>query len=189
MQSPSPNDARIAEIAKIAETKSDIVALQQHVKEVIEGEVFKGSHRSVQFLQYIVDQAIAGHCESLKERVIGMELFGRSASYDTGDDAIVRVTASDVRRRLLDTTEGTGPPQNSGSHCLQGHTSQKLRASQMGLQLVTTKSCIQTRTSVATIRQSSILNFRRSHRSQLSMTPAFFKYLLPQCWAFRSECG
>jgi len=102
MQSPSPNDARIAEIAKIAETKSDLVALRQHVKEVIEGEVFKGSHRSVQFLQYIVDQAIAGHCESLKERVIGMELFGRSASYDTGDDAIVRVTASDVRRRLLE---------------------------------------------------------------------------------------
>lgn len=102
MQSPSPNDARIAEIAKIAETKSDIVALQQHVKEVVQGEVFKGSHRSVQFLQYIVDQAIAGHCESLKERVIGMELFGRSASYDTGDDAIVRVTASDVRRRLLE---------------------------------------------------------------------------------------
>ncbi len=102
MQSPSPNDARIAEIAKIAETKSDIVALQQHVKEVIEGEVFKGSHRSVQFLQYIVDKAITGHCESLKERVIGMELFGRSASYDTGDDAIVRVTASDVRRRLLE---------------------------------------------------------------------------------------
>jgi hypothetical protein len=30
-----------------------------------------------------------------------MELFGRLASYDTGDDAIVRVTASDVRKRLL----------------------------------------------------------------------------------------
>jgi hypothetical protein len=37
----------------------------------------------------------------LKERVIGVEMFGRSPSYDTGDDAIVRVTASDVRRRLL----------------------------------------------------------------------------------------
>jgi hypothetical protein len=101
MQSPSPADVRIAEIAKIAETKGDIAALRQHLKAVIEGEVFKGSHRSGQFLQYIVDQAIAGHFESLKERVIGMELFGRSASYDTGDDAIVRVTASDVRRRLL----------------------------------------------------------------------------------------
>ncbi len=102
MQSISPNDARIAEISKIAETKADTAALHLHVKEVIEGDVFKGSHRSVQFLQYIVGQAIAGHFDALKERVIGMELFGRSASYDTGDDAIVRVTASDVRRRLLE---------------------------------------------------------------------------------------
>lgn len=101
MPPPSTTDARIADFAKRIETKGDIASLQQHLKEVIEGDVFKGSHRSGQFLQYIVDQAIAGHFESLKERVIGMELFGRSASYDTGDDAIVRVTASDVRKRLL----------------------------------------------------------------------------------------
>src|SRR5580698_7253135 len=101
MLSPSSTDNRIAEIAKIAETKGGLASLQQHVKEVIEGDVFKGSHRSGQFLQYIVDQAVAGRFDSLKERVIGMELFGRSASYDTGDDAIVRVTASDVRKRLL----------------------------------------------------------------------------------------
>jgi hypothetical protein len=101
MLSPSSTDTRIAEIAKIAETKGGLASLQQHLKEVIEGDVFKGSHRSGQFLQYIVDQAIAGRFDSLKERVIGMELFGRSASYDTGDDAIVRVTASDVRKRLL----------------------------------------------------------------------------------------
>jgi hypothetical protein len=101
MQPPSAIDARIADFAKLIETKGDIASLQHHLKEVIEGDVFKGSLRSGQFLQYVVDQAIAGHFESLKERVIGMELFGRSASYDTGDDAIVRVTASDVRKRLL----------------------------------------------------------------------------------------
>ncbi|MGA2730889.1 MAG: hypothetical protein ABSE96_24015 [Terracidiphilus sp.] len=101
MQPPSTTDSRIAEFAKIIETKGDIASLQAHLKEVIDGDAFKGSHRSGQFLQYIIDQAIAGHFDSLKERVIGMELFGRSASYDTGDDAIVRVTASDVRKRLL----------------------------------------------------------------------------------------
>ena len=68
---------------------------------MIQGAAFKASHRSGQFLKYIVDQAIAGHFESLKERVIGIELFGRSPTYDTGEDAIVRVTASDVRKRLL----------------------------------------------------------------------------------------
>ena len=63
------NDARTLELAKVTGTEEDIALLQQHVKEVIEGAAFKGSHRSGQFLQYIVDQAIAGHFESLKERV------------------------------------------------------------------------------------------------------------------------
>src|SRR4029077_20420764 len=34
------------------------------------------------------------------ERSLGVDLFARSPSYDTGEDAIVRVTASDVRKRL-----------------------------------------------------------------------------------------
>lgn len=86
---------------KIIESGGDLPLLQQHLKEVIEGAAFRGSHRSGQFLKYVVEQAIAGRFECLKERVIGVELFGRSPSYDTGDDAIVRVTASDVRKRLL----------------------------------------------------------------------------------------
>jgi hypothetical protein len=36
----------------------------------------------------------------LKERSIGSAVFSREADYDTGTDAIVRVTASDVRKRL-----------------------------------------------------------------------------------------
>jgi hypothetical protein len=101
MQTIDPIDAREADIVKIAESRADTAALQQHLTEITEGTVFKGSHRSCQFLRYIVDQAIAGHFDSLKERVIGVELFDRSTSYDTSDDAIVRVTASDVRKRLL----------------------------------------------------------------------------------------
>jgi hypothetical protein len=101
---------RSAEIARILETESDLKAFQQHLKEVLSGEAFRGSHRSAQFLQYVVNQSVNGHCDDLKERLIGVELFGRSPSYDTGEDAIVRVTASDVRRRLLQHygTYGTG---------------------------------------------------------------------------------
>jgi hypothetical protein len=101
MHIAAPTDSRTTEIGRILETEKDIELLQQHLREVIEGAAFKASHRSGQFLKYIVDQAIAGHFESLKERVIGIELFGRSPTYDTGEDAIVRVTASDVRKRLL----------------------------------------------------------------------------------------
>jgi hypothetical protein len=92
---------RSAEIARILETESDLKAFQQHLEEVLSGEAFRGSHRSGQFLRYVINQSVNGHCDELKERLIGVELFGRSPSYDTGEDAIVRVTASDVRRRLL----------------------------------------------------------------------------------------
>jgi hypothetical protein len=98
MQPMTPNDARSEEIGSIIGTE-EIAPLQDHLKEVLEGDAFRGSHRSGQFLKHIVDKAIAGHFDSLKERVIGIEVFGRSPSYDTGTDAIVRVTASDVRKR------------------------------------------------------------------------------------------
>jgi len=94
-------DHREAEIAKITESEDRVTALRKHLNEITESKSFKGSHRSGQFLKYIVDQTIAGNFEMLKERVIGSEIFGRSPSYDTGEDAIVRVTASDVRKRLL----------------------------------------------------------------------------------------
>jgi hypothetical protein len=87
--------------AKIAETPAEIASVRQHLQEVLASAAFRGSHRSAQFLKHIVEQSIAGNFESLKERSIGTELFGRAPSYDTGEDAIVRVTASDVRKRLL----------------------------------------------------------------------------------------
>ena len=75
-------------------------ALREHLNQLVESPAFKGSKRSQQFLQHIVDKALAGHGDELKERSLGVELFGRDPSYDTGEDAIVRVTASDVRKRL-----------------------------------------------------------------------------------------
>jgi hypothetical protein len=92
---------REAKVAKLTESHEVVVALQKHLEEIVGGQAFRASHRSGRFLRYIVEQAIAGRFDSLKERVIGAELFARAPSYDTGQDAIVRVAASDVRRRLL----------------------------------------------------------------------------------------
>ncbi|MDX6463702.1 MAG: hypothetical protein QOE55_7399, partial [Acidobacteriaceae bacterium] len=57
MQSTAQNGGRVA---KLVETEQDAARLHKHVKEVIEGEAFKGSHRSGQFLAYIVEESIAG---------------------------------------------------------------------------------------------------------------------------------
>jgi hypothetical protein len=91
---------REATLAQIAESEEEFVQLQSHLKEIVEGSAFNGSERCGRFLVYIVNQAIAGHSDTLKERVIGVEVFGRAPTYNTSEDAIVRVTASDVRKRL-----------------------------------------------------------------------------------------
>lgn len=86
--------------AELARTTEGKALLDRHLIEITTGTAFKGSQRSAQFLEYIVQQSSLGHMERLKERSIGIDLFGRVPSYDTSEDAIVRVTATDVRRRL-----------------------------------------------------------------------------------------
>jgi hypothetical protein len=85
---------------KVIEIGPDAAEVREHVREVIASPAFKGSRRSQQFLQHIVEKTINGHTDEVKERSLGVDLFSRLPSYDTGEDAIVRVTASDVRKRL-----------------------------------------------------------------------------------------
>lgn len=99
------NTWEIAEVARAPEGKA---LLKRYLKEIVEGPAFKGSPRSAQFLEYILWQSADGKAEDLKERTIGVELFGRTPAYDTGEDAIVRVTASDVRKRLAQHYSGGG---------------------------------------------------------------------------------
>ena len=87
--------------ADLEKSKAEIEAVRRHLNDVTESPAFKGSHRSQQFLRFVVERVLDGAVDQLKERTIGIELFHRIPAYDTGEDAIVRVTASDVRRRLL----------------------------------------------------------------------------------------
>lgn len=74
--------------------------LKAAVDAVCQSQPFRTSAKSCQFLRHIVRQTLDGNVDELKERLIGIELLGRDASYDTGSDAGVRVRANDVRKRL-----------------------------------------------------------------------------------------
>ena len=50
--------------------------------------------------RFVVEHSLAGSEESLRERIIGIEVFGRAADYDTAADPVVRLRAADVRKRL-----------------------------------------------------------------------------------------
>ena len=85
--------------------------VRDHLKDVFESKAFAGSKRAQDFLQLIVDHALAGRLDSLRERMIGAEMFGRSIDYDTANDAVVRVKATEVRRKLAQYYQETTKPQ------------------------------------------------------------------------------
>jgi hypothetical protein len=87
-------------VARASKTGPHHDAIRQHLEEVFSSSDFRGSRRSQTFLRRVIDYALEGDFDSLKERLLGINVFGRSADYDTSEDAIVRVTANDVRRRL-----------------------------------------------------------------------------------------
>lgn len=84
-------------------------AVQRELDRLLRSPAFKGSKRSQEFLRHVVETALRGESETLKERTIGVALFHRSFDYDTGDDAIVRVKANEVRKRLAQAYQESGP--------------------------------------------------------------------------------
>ena len=75
-------------------------AVREELSRVLACHEFRSSKRSQDFLRYVVEHTLAGQADMLKERTIGIEVFGRSTSYEPSDDATVRVKAGDVRKRL-----------------------------------------------------------------------------------------
>jgi hypothetical protein len=67
---------------------------------LVRDEVFRSSKRSVTFLRYVVEQTLNGSADQIKERTIGVDVFGRKPSYDTNLDHIVRTAATELRKRL-----------------------------------------------------------------------------------------
>src|ERR1700760_2263699 len=61
---------------------------------------FAGSGRLYALLSFIVEETLAGRGNSLKESVIGNEIYGRTPGYDPRIDSAVRVEARRLRRKL-----------------------------------------------------------------------------------------
>ncbi len=74
--------------------------VREELSRALASHEFRTSKRSQDFLRYVVENTLQGHGDMLKERTIGIEVFGRPTSYDPSDDATVRVKAGEVRKRL-----------------------------------------------------------------------------------------
>ena len=79
---------------------SDPAAIREQLDRLLEHPLFANSKRYPALLAYTVEQSLLGNASELKERSIGIEVFGRAPTYDANADPIVRITAGEVRKRL-----------------------------------------------------------------------------------------
>ena len=75
-------------------------AVREQLSRVVNSPKFVSSARLCRFLSHIVNRAIDGDLNNLKEFTIAMEVFDRTSDYDPNIDAIVRVEARRLRAKL-----------------------------------------------------------------------------------------
>lgn len=80
---------------------SSIDALE-HLDAILRSPAFISSKRCQEFLRYVVVETVEGRAESLKERTIAVEVFGKGIHFEPGEDSLVRVKAREVRKRLAE---------------------------------------------------------------------------------------
>jgi TolB-like protein len=86
--------------------------VQEQVEKMLCSPVFSRSRRLCRFLRFTVDQTLQGRQSALKEYLVGVEVFGKSESFDPRIDSIVRVEARRLRVKLeaYYRTEGSNDP-------------------------------------------------------------------------------
>ncbi len=82
------------------------------VQRVVSSRAFEKSTRMRDLLAYVCSRAVDEGAVDIREHEIGCAVFGRPDDYDTGEDNIVRVNASQVRKKLeaYFATEGAAEP-------------------------------------------------------------------------------
>lgn len=81
-------------------SEEEKTAIHLQMERLLANPYFSHSRRFPSFLRFVVKHTISKQTDALKERTLGIEIFGKSADYDTASDPIVRVTATEIRKRI-----------------------------------------------------------------------------------------
>jgi hypothetical protein len=102
----------MSEYAVISESGSegevDQEAIREELSRILESSIFVQSDRLGRFLRYTVETTLAGDAETLKEYVIGTEVYKRKPPYHPSVDSIVRSEARRLRSKLKEYYDSLG---------------------------------------------------------------------------------
>src|ERR1700692_4572704 len=85
---------------KVLYTDQEKAEIQLQLNRLLGNIHFSQSKRFPTFLRFVIQEELEAPGDQLKERTLGVEVFGRDAGYDTTSDPIVRVTAAEIRKRI-----------------------------------------------------------------------------------------
>jgi hypothetical protein len=105
---PKGRPAAESEIAGCTPAAAEVAAVREQLERVLASPHFRNSKRSQSLLRFVTENLLEGRKDLLREKIIGIEVFGRDARYDTAHDAIVRNAAIEVRKRLAQYYLDTG---------------------------------------------------------------------------------
>jgi hypothetical protein len=86
--------------AEAAEDQPSVEVRRALIERVAASEHFSRSARLRDFLLYVGKQSLKDGCPEIHEQEIGAKVFGRSSTYDRSQDNIVRVNATELRKRI-----------------------------------------------------------------------------------------
>jgi TolB-like protein len=82
--------------------------VQKALDRVTGSSEFVKSNRLCRFLRFTVENTLEGKAATLKEALLGMEVYGRPPSYDPSQDSIVRTEARRLRSKLKEYYQSEG---------------------------------------------------------------------------------
>ena len=91
-------------------SESDQKAIREQLVRILNSGPFHQSQRRQRFLEYLVNETLAGRGERLKGYNIALEVFDRPATFDPTVDPLVRIEAARLREKLREYygTDGQG---------------------------------------------------------------------------------
>jgi hypothetical protein len=97
-------DADVTELSgneeRFLKTREEHQKIVAQTELILASQHFSHSKRSQLLFRYIVVKTLEGQGSILKERTLGVEVFGRAPDYDTNADPIVRMAAGEIRKRI-----------------------------------------------------------------------------------------
>jgi TolB-like protein len=89
-------------------SESEQRAIREQLARILDSAAFQQSRRRQRFLEYIVNETLAGRGERLKGYNVALAVFDRPHTFDSALDPIVRIEAARLREKLREYYEADG---------------------------------------------------------------------------------